>query len=44
MQTGSEEEDKGEVRPSVNKDARLEAQIDDEKDKELAIATTKHRC
>jgi hypothetical protein len=31
MQTGSEEGNKGEIRPSLKKGARLEAQIDDER-------------
>jgi hypothetical protein len=39
MQTGGEHGSKGEVRPSVNKNAGLEDKIDDEKDKALAVAT-----
>jgi hypothetical protein len=36
MQTGREQANNGEIRPSVNKDSRLEDKIDDEKDEELA--------
>jgi hypothetical protein len=36
MQTGRKQENKGEVRPPVNRDPRLEDKIDEEKDEELA--------
>jgi hypothetical protein len=35
MQTGREQANKGEVRPSVNEDSRLEDKIEHEKDEEL---------
>ena len=39
MQTGGEHKSKGEVRPLVNKDLGLEDKIDNEKDKDLVVAT-----
>jgi hypothetical protein len=39
MQTIGEDSGKGEVRPSVNKDAVLEHKIDDEENQELTAIT-----
>jgi hypothetical protein len=49
MQTGREQANNGEIRPSVNKDSRLEDKIDDEKDEELTAtieepSTKSWRC
>ena len=49
MQTGAEQAYDGEVRPSVNKNSRLEDKIDNEKDEELTAtieepSTESSRC